>query len=132
MGHVSDRIGRRIPIILGCLISGLALLAIPFVSDFVVLMILAVTYGFGFATVTASTSPLISELVSMKRVGTSIGFLAMTMDVGQTLGPIISGMILATSLQYLGVFALLGLVVLFSCAVFALSGVAKTSLNRAV
>jgi MFS family permease len=132
MGHVSDRIGRRIPIILGCLISGLALLAIPFVTDFVVLMILAVFYGFGFATVTASTSPLISELVSRKRVGTSMGFLAMTMDVGQTFGPIISGMVLATSLQYSGVFGLLGLVVLFSCLVFALSGVAKMSLNEAV
>jgi MFS family permease len=132
MGHVSDRIGRRIPIILGCLISGLALLAIPFVTDFVVLMILAVFYGFGFATVTASTSPLISELVSRKRVGTSMGFLAMTMDVGQTFGPIISGMVLATSLQYSGVFGLLGVVVLFSCLVFALSGVAKMSLNEAV
>jgi MFS family permease len=87
-------------------------------------------YGFGFATVTASTSPLISELVPKERVGTSMGFLATTMDIGQTLGPIIGGFTLATSLQYVGVFVTLAFVVLLSCIVFAVSGIARTNLNE--
>jgi len=125
MGQVSDRVGRRIPIILGSVVSAVPLSIIPFVTDFNVLILLAIIYGLGFATVTASTSPLISELVPREVVGTSMGFLASTMDIGQTIGPIVSGFLLATSLKYAGVFPSLALVVLFSCLVFALSGVAK-------
>lgn len=125
MGRVSDRFGRRIPVILGSVVAAAPLFVIPFVTDFRVLILLAVIYGFGFATVTASTSPLISELVPRETVGTSMGFLAATMDVGQTIGPIVSGFILATSLQYAGVFPSLALVILCSSAIFAMSGVAK-------
>jgi MFS family permease len=129
MGRVSDRIGRRIPIILGCIISSLPLLAIPFVFDFWILLLLVVVYGFGFATVIASTPALISELVPKELVGTSMGFLDTVMDVGQTLGPIISGFILATNLQYYGVFPSLALVLLFSCITFVLFDVAKANLD---
>jgi len=129
MGRVSDKVGRRIPIVMGCMISALPLLVIPFVTDFMVLILLAIVYGFGFATVTASTSPLISELVPKELIGTSMGFLDMTMDVGQTLGPIISGFILATYLQYYGVFPSLAFVLLISCVIFVISGVAKAKLN---
>jgi MFS family permease len=130
MGWVSDKVGRRIPIVAGCVISALPLLFIPFVTDFTVLVLLAIVYGFGFATVTASTSALISELVPKELVGTSMGFLDMTMDIGQTLGPIISGFILATSLKYYGLFPSLSIVLLFSCMIFVLSGVVKANLER--
>jgi len=125
MGRISDKIGRRIPIIVGCIISSLPLLVIPFVTDFPVLLLLSVVYGLGFATVTASTPALVSELVPKKLVGTSMGFLATIMDVGQTIGPIITGMILATNLAYHGSFPALTAVLLLSCVVFALSRVAK-------
>ena len=129
MGRVSDKIGRRIPIVIGCIVSGLPLLAIPFVNDFWILLLLVVVYGFGFATVTASTPALISELTPKELVGTSMGFLGTIMDVGQTLGPIVSGFILATNLQYYGVFPSLAFVLLFSCIVFALSSVATARIR---
>lgn len=125
MGRVSDRIGRRIPIVLGSIVSAIPLLLIPYVTDYLVLILLAIIYGFGFATVTGSTSPLISELVSAELVGTSMGFLATMMDVGQTIGPIVSGFILATSLQYYGVFPSLAVVMLASCVVFAASSAGR-------
>jgi len=125
MGRVSDKSGRRVPIVMGCLISAIPLIVISYVTDFTVLILLATIYGFGFATVTGSTSPLISELVPKELVGTSMGFLAMTMDVGQTVGPIISGFVLASSFQYFGVFLSLALVLLLSCGVFIFSNVGK-------
>jgi len=125
MGRISDKIGRRIPIIVGCIIGSLPLLVIPFVTDFPVLLLLSVVYGLGFATVTASTPALVSELVPKELVGTSMGFLATIMDVGQTIGPIITGMILATNLAYQGSFPALTAVLLLSCVIFALSRVAK-------
>jgi len=129
MGRVSDKIGRRIPIVLGSVVSGLPLLAIPFVTDFWVLLLLVSVYGFGFATVTASTPALISELVPKESIGTSMGFLSTIMDVGQALGAIISGFILATNLQYYGVFPSLTFVLLFSCIIFALCSVAKARIR---
>jgi MFS family permease len=129
MGRVSDRIGRRVPIIAGCVLSGLPLLVIPFVSDFWVLLLLVLVYGFGFATVTASTPALVSELVPKELVGASMGFLDTVMDVGQTLGPIVSGLILATSFAYVGVFCSLAFVLLFAGSVFVLSNVGRKSVS---
>jgi DHA1 family multidrug resistance protein-like MFS transporter len=125
MGRVSDKFGRRPPIIIGCAVSAFPLLAIPFTTDFSILLVLAVVYGLGFATVTSSTSALASELVPRELIGTSMGFLDTITDVGQTLGPIVSGFILSTSLQYAGVFPSLGMILLFAGAVFAAVKVAK-------
>jgi len=125
MGRVSDKMGRRIPIVLGCIVSGLPLLAIPFVVDFWILLLLVMVYGFGFASVTASAPALISELVSKDTVGTSMGFFDAIMDVGQTMGPMISGLILATSLQYTGLFFSLTFISVLSCSVFLMFGVGK-------
>ncbi len=130
MGRVSDKIGRRIPIVVGCIIGGLPLLAVPFAADFSVLLLLSVVYGFGFATVTASTPALVSELTSKEFFGTAMGFLDTIMDMGQTVGPIISGLILATSLGYAGVFPSLTLILLFSSIVFVIAGTAKGTCSQ--
>lgn len=118
MGKVSDRIGRRIPIVVGCIISGFPLLAIPLFHQFPILLLFSIAYGIGFAAVTAATPALVSELTPKEFVGTAMGFLDMIMDVGQTIGPIISGLIFATNLQYAGVFPSFTFVLLFSCAIF--------------
>jgi MFS family permease len=57
-----------------------------------------------------------------------MGFLDMLMDVGQTIGPIITGFILASYLAYQGSFPALALVLILSSVVFLLSGVAKKKL----
>ena len=120
MGRISDKVGRRIPIILGCLISAVPMMVIPFVTSFWILLLLALVFGFGFASVTSSTPALISELTYKELIGTSIGFLDTMMDVGQTVGPIISGLILATSLRYVGVFLSLGILLILASSLFVL------------
>jgi MFS family permease len=125
MGRLSDKAGRRIPIITGCIVSGLPLFAVPFVKDFWVLLILVLIYGLGFATVLGSIHAVTCDLVPGELVGTSIGFIDTLMDVGQTLGPIACGFILAASLahglQYILVFLVLGLLMLITGAIFAVS-----------
>jgi len=120
MGRISDKVGRRIPIILGCLISAVPMMVIPFVTSFWILLLLALVFGVGFASVTSSTPALISELTYKELIGTSIGFLDTMMDVGQTVGPIISGLILATSLRYVGVFLSLGILLILASSLFVL------------
>ncbi len=121
IGRVSDRIGRTKPIVAGIAASCLLVGAIPFTTQFPLLLALAVGYGAAFATVLSSTSPMVCDLVSPTLVGASMGFLSTMMDVGQTLGPIFSGVIFATSLHYSGLFLSLVLLLAVSIVVFLLS-----------
>jgi MFS family permease len=130
MGRVSDRTGRRKPIIVGLLICSAPLVVMPFSSDLRVLLLLALVYGFGFATATASTPALITELAPSEFIGTSTGFLDTVMDIGQTIGPIVGGFILGTSFGYFGLFMSPTIVLLSACLIFALSGVANRKINR--
>lgn len=125
VGRLSDKIGRRNPIIMGSIISGIPLVAIPFFTQFPVLLLFSIIYGLGFSLVTSSTPALVSELVSTEVVGGAMGLLSTLMDVGQTLGPIICSLILATSLGYAGLFSSLTFVLMFSCILLALSRVTK-------
>jgi len=125
MGRLSDRTGRRKPIIAGLIICSVPLVAMPYFSDFPTLLLLSLIYGFGFATATASTPALMTELAPSRFVGTSTGFLDTMMDIGQTIGPIVGGFILGTSLGYSGLFLSPTIILLFACLVFALSKVAR-------
>lgn len=125
IGRLSDRMGRRTPIILGCLFSAVPLIAIPFYTEFSVLLILALIYGLGFSMVTSVTPALVSDLVSIEVVGGAMGTIGTLMDVGQTLGPIICGMILVTTFGYRGLFSSLTIILLSTAAIFSTSNIGK-------
>jgi MFS family permease len=110
---------------LGCVISAALLFAIPFTTSYAFLLLISIGYGLGFALVISSTAPLMCELTPPRLVGTSMGFLSTMMDVGQVLGTIISGVILASVLQYNGLFVSLTVLLAASAVVFLFSGIAK-------
>jgi MFS family permease len=122
LGRLSDRKGREAPIILGSILGGVLLFIVPFTTEFPILLLLIVGYGLGFAAVISSTSPLMTELAPPTLVGSSMGFLSTIMDVGQTLGPIISGFILASVFQYTGLFTSLGILLVLAGVAFLVSG----------
>jgi len=126
VGRLSDRTGRRTPIIFGCLVSVVPLLLVPFLTQFPVLLVLSMVYGLGFSVVTSVTPALVSELVHIEVVGSAMGFISTLMDVGQTLGPLICSMIVVTFLGYMGLFSSLAIVLLFTVSAFAVSGIGKT------
>jgi MFS family permease len=121
IGRISDRIGRTKPIVAGIVSSCFIIGAIPFTTQFPLLLLLAIAYGASFATVLSSTSPMVCDLVPATLVGASMGFLSTTMDIGQTLGPIVSGVIFSTNLRYTGMFLTLSILMVVSVAVFLLS-----------
>jgi MFS transporter, DHA1 family, multidrug resistance protein len=131
MGRLSDRTGRTIPIVTGSLVGAFALAAIPFTVRFPLLLLISVVYGIGFSAVTASTPALVSELTDKALVGTGMGFLGTMMDLGQTLGPIITGAILAGGFGYLGSFAALTVVLIVTCGIFVMSGASRTTAKNA-
>ncbi len=121
IGRISDRTGRTKPIIIGIVASCLIVAAIPFTTQFPLLLLLAIGYGASFATVLSSTSPLVCDLVPALLVASSVGFISTMMDIGQTLGPIASGVIFASSLGYSGMFLSLSFLLIISIVIFVLS-----------
>ena len=121
IGRVSDRMGRTKPIIVGIVASCFLVATIPFTTQFPLLLLLAVGYGASFAAVLSSTSPMVADLVPVALVGASMGFISTWMDIGQTIGPIVSGLIFATNLYYTGLFLSLSLLLIVSIVIFVLS-----------
>ena len=126
MGKLSDKTGRRTPIIAGSLIASFPLIAIPLTVHFPLLLALSIMYGLGFSLVTSSTPALVSDLTQKESYGASMGFLATMMDIGQTIGPIVSGIILASTLRYIGLFGFLGIIILITAGIFFASKTGKT------
>jgi MFS family permease len=126
MGRFSDRFGRKVLITMGLLISGLPLLVIPYLTDFLPILLISMTYGLGFSMVTSATPALVSDLAPKESYGTAMGFLASIMDFGQMLGPIITGLILAT-FGYSGSFFSLGAILLGFCFFFGIYQKLSTS-----
>ena len=130
MGRLSDNVGRRPPIIIGSLVGGLPLLLIPFSAQFSALILLSVVYGVGFAMVTSSTSALVSEHAPGNLTGTAMGFMCMTKDVGQTIGPLVTGMLVASTLGYQAAFPALAAVLLLTALIFILLRVVQGKDDR--
>jgi MFS family permease len=80
---------------------------------------MGIIYGLGFSAVTSATVPFVSDLVGEESYGCVMGFISTIMDVGQTIGPIVTGIMVA-SFSYTPSFIFLGLVLLISCFVFIL------------
>lgn len=93
MGRLSDRMGRKTFIIAGLLLAAVAVFAMPWMSSWLLLAVLTSLFGLSVATVTASTSALVSDLSRASAYGASLGVLSSIMDVGQSTGPMIVGLL---------------------------------------
>lgn len=117
MGYLSDRIGRVRVILPGLLIGSLSLLLLPHSSSFPGLALLSLIYGIGFATVTSSTTALVADLARHGAYGASLGALATVMDIGQALGPVLTGWVVG-AYGYTSAFTLLAAILLAGALLF--------------
>lgn len=111
MGKVSDRVGRRQVIIPGLLAGAVSIVLLPYAPSFIGLSALSLLFGLGFATVTSSTSALVADLTRDGRFGSSMGVLRTVMDVGQSIGPVLTGWMVGVA-GYGSAFALLAAILL--------------------
>lgn len=95
MGRLSDKYGR-IPMISGGLaLGGIATALMIIFPNYAVIMILIAVFGLGLATVTASTSALVADLSRVGGRGGALGILSSIMDIGQSAGPMVTGMLVS-------------------------------------
>ena len=119
MGKLSDRVGRRRVILPGLLIGAASVVLLPFAPSFIGLSVLSLAFGIGFATVTSSTSALVADLTRDGRYGSSMGVLRTVMDVGQSIGPVLTGFMIGVA-GYGSAFTLLAAILLLAALMLGL------------
>jgi MFS family permease len=121
MGRLSDRHGRVPIIISGLILGGLVTAALSFSLNWFVLIVLIGMFGLGLSTVTASTSALVADLSRAGNRGSALGLLSTIMDVGQSLGPILTGLMLgifAGKMEYKIAFGAVGGLMIISSLIY--------------
>jgi MFS family permease len=117
MGNLSDRLGRRAIIFPGLALGAASVALIPLTANVLALTVLSVLYGVAFATVTSSTTALVADVTRNGQFGASVGVLRTIMDMGQTIGPVLTGFLIA-GWGYAVAFPVLGGVIAASAAIF--------------
>jgi MFS transporter, DHA1 family, multidrug resistance protein len=91
LGGLSDRFGRRPPLIAALLVSGLAALAVPFVQSLWPLALLWVIEAAAFAAATPAEEALVVDISGDERQGTALGYYTAAAGLGGVIGPLLGG-----------------------------------------
>ena len=118
VGIASDRLGRRGAIVAGLATSSVALWSLTASQGPWLLAGAVMVYAAGVAATTAATSAFITDITRRARYGAAHGVFGTIYDVGDALGPIVAGLLVAT-LDYAWMFRVMGLVGIAAAAVFA-------------
>jgi len=94
-GFLSDRFGRRPLIVAGLATSAGCMFAISWMTAFGGLALVTTIYGVGVALTTSATSAYITDLTRRARYGAAHGLFGTIYDIGDALGPICGGLVVA-------------------------------------
>ena len=117
MGKLSDQVGRKQVIIPGLVVGAVSVVLLPFAPNFWGLTAVSLMFGLGFAMVTSSTAALVADLTQDNRFGSSMGVLRTVMDIGQSIGPVLTGWMVVYA-GYQSAFTLLALILLLGAVLF--------------
>lgn len=90
-GKLADKIDKRKLILIGVLILGLAIGVLGYFYTIITVLMLGLIFGFGLSFSTVATSTYVAEVTRQDKLGSSLGALSSIMDIGQTIGPFITG-----------------------------------------
>jgi MFS family permease len=119
-GMIADRIDKRIQIGAGLIITGCAVAVIPLLPSFGMFLLASSVFGIGISFSTVATSAYVADIAKKEQIGASMGALSSIMDIGQTSGPLFTGIII-TAAGYATGFLISFLLALAVTVVFAVS-----------
>jgi len=90
-GKLADRIDKRKLILIGSLVIGFSIGTIGFFQSMPMAFVLGIMFGLGLSFATVATSSYVAEVSKPEKLGSSLGALSSIMDIGQTIGPFITG-----------------------------------------
>lgn len=120
IGFLSDRLGRRGLIAAGLTICSVAVLAISVAGSVAGLVGAVIVYAAGVATTTAAASAFITDVTHRERYGTAHGVFGTIYDIGDALGPLAGGLLVA-AFGYERMFQTMATVALAMAVVFLAS-----------
>lgn len=126
IGFLSDRAGRRWVIVTGLSTCGAAMLVLSMATNAAGTVTAILMYAGGVATTTAATSAYITDITRRARYGAAHGVFGTIYDIGDALGPIAGGLLVA-SLGYASMFQIMAAVALVMALVFAITSKATAS-----
>lgn len=119
-GRIADDIDKRIQIGAGLVITGCAVAVIPILPSFGMILLASSVFGMGISLSTVATSAYVADIAKKEQIGASMGALSSIMDIGQTSGPLVTGIII-TAAGYATGFLTSFLLALAVTVVFAVS-----------
>lgn len=119
-GRIADRADKRYQIAAGVLVTGGAAAAIPLVAGFWEILAVSAAFGLGMSFSTVATSAYVADVARRDQIGASMGALSSIMDIGQSAGPFVTGIVI-TLAGYTAGFLAGFVLALAVTAVFAVS-----------
>jgi MFS family permease len=119
-GIIADRVDKRAQIVAGLAITGGAVAAISLAATFAQFLLVSAVFGIGMSISTVATSAYVADVAKKEQIGASMGALSSIMDIGQSGGPLATG-IIVTATGYAGGFYASCVLALVVCVIFILS-----------
>ena len=119
-GWLSDRVGRKLVILAGLLLTALSLPLIFRAEDLQALLIAAPLLGIGVGAVTPVTNALVADLVKDRQLGAAMGVFGTIWDIGESAGPILAGFLIANA-GYGRSFDVIAAIIVVTAVVLTLS-----------
>ncbi|MGB8220239.1 MAG: MFS transporter [Methanoregula sp.] len=119
-GRIADRVDKRIQIVAGLAITGGAVAAISLAASFTQFFLVSAVFGIGMSLSTVATSAYVADVAKKEQIGASMGALSSIMDIGQSGGPLATG-IIVTAIGYAAGFFASCALALVVCIIFILS-----------
>jgi MFS family permease len=120
IGLLSDRMGRRSVIVTGLTLCSFAVFLLSLATSLSTVIAIIVAYAAGVAVTTSATSAYITDITRRARYGAAHGVFGTIYDIGDALGPIAAGALLAAS-SYTRMFQVMAAVALTMAVFFAMS-----------
>jgi len=96
-GRIADRVDKRVQIVIGLLVLGGSVAALPLGSSFAWFMLVSSMLGLGMSLSTVATSAYVADIARKEELGASMGALSSIMDIGHSAGPLVTGVLIAAT-----------------------------------
>lgn len=117
-GKLADSLGRRLPMLVGLVVTGGATIWLGFTAGVLEFLAAALLAGAGTGLLTPAQGATVADVIgSQAKGGPVLAVAQMTADIGAILGPIATGL-LADELSFPAAFVLTGSVSLLAAAVW--------------
>jgi MFS family permease len=104
LGQIADRRSRKLVVLIGTLVGGIAPLGYLLAHSIYPLMAIRAFHGISIAAFTTGYSTLVVDISPAKQRGELIGYMSLTVPIGMAVGPALGGF-LQTSVGYVPLFS---------------------------